>query len=300
MASGSTLRPGPTAGSEYASNVIAMSQVAGHSGAVVEVIDDDADGQVSVADLQRRLGEGSAPVKLVALGHVPTHGGLVNPVAAVGAACRDAGVLFLLDACQSVGQMPLDVATIQCDMLVATGRKFLRAPRGTGFLYVRQAILDRLEPPFLDLHSATYEPDGTFTMRDDCRRFETRELNVAATIGLGVAAEYALRWGLDAIENRVVELGDHLRAGIGAIEGIVDDLGVRPCGIVSFSVDGWPADDVKLMLRYSRINVSVSSPGHAPFDSPLSGPCGSGPSVGALLQHPRRDRPADPRAARPP
>jgi len=264
-----------TARSEYASNVIAMSQVAGHSGAVIEVIDDDADGQVSVADLQRRLGEGSARVKLVALGHVPTHGGLVNPVEAVGAACRDAGVLFLLDACQSVGQMPLDVATIQCDMLVATGRKFLRAPRGTGFLYVRQAILDQLEPPFLDLHSATYGPDGTVTMRGDCRRFETWESNVAATIGLGVAAEYALGWGLDAIENRVVELGDHLRAGIGAVEGIaIHDLGVRRCGIVSFGVDGWPADDVKRMLRDSRVNVSVSTPGHAPFDLPYRVPAG--------------------------
>ena len=98
---------------------------------------------------------------------------------------------------------------------------------------------------------------------------------MAATIGLGVAAEYALNWGLDAIENRVVELGDHLRAGIGAIEGIaIHDLGVRRCGIVSFSVDGWPADDVKLMLRDSRINVSVSSPGHAPFDLPDRAPAG--------------------------
>ena len=264
-----------TARSEYASNVIAMSQVARRSGAVIELVDDDAFGQVCVGDLERRLTDDSAPVKAVALGHVPTHGGLVNPVEAVGALCRDAGVLFLLDACQSVGQMPVDVTQIQCDVLVATGRKFLRAPRGTGFLYVRRAVLDQLEPPFLDLHSATYDADRGFAMRTDSRRFETWESNVAAKIGLGVAAEYALGWGLDAIEDRVVHLSDYVRTELGAVRGVtVCDLGVRRCAIVSFSVDGWSATDVKRMLRDAGVNVSVSSPDHAPFDLPRRAPAG--------------------------
>jgi cysteine desulfurase/selenocysteine lyase len=264
-----------TARSEYASNVIAMSQVARRSGAVIELIDDDAAGQVCVTDLQRRLTEGSAPVKLVAIGHVPTHGGLVNPVEAVGAACRHAGVLFLLDACQSVGQMPVDVAKIQCDVLVGTGRKFLRAPRGTGFLYVRRAVLDQLEPPFLDLHSATYDVGQGVSVRGDCRRFETWESNVAAKIGLGVAAEYALGWGLDAIERRVVELADHLRSELDAVDGVtVCDLGTRRCAIVTFRVADWAANEVRRMLGDAGVNVSVSTAGHAPFDLPDRAPAG--------------------------
>lgn len=265
-----------TSRAEYASNVIAMSQVARRSGAVIELVDDDASGQLSVADLQRRLADDrSARVKAVAIGHVPTQGGLVNPVEAVGALCRQAGVLYLLDACQSVGQMPVDVGAIQCDVLVATGRKFLRGPRGTGFLYVRRSVLDQLEPPFLDLHSATFETTRGVVMRDDCRRFETWESNVAAKIGLGVATEYALGWGLDTIENRVVELADHLRAGLDGVDGAtVSDLGTRRCAIVSFGVDRWSPDAVARMLTDAGINVSVSSAAHAPFDLPHRAPAG--------------------------
>src|SRR5919112_2323376 len=113
-----------TARAEYASNVIAFLQVAARTGAVVEVVDDDESGQLSIGDLRRRLGDESAgPVKLVAMTHVPTQGGLVNPAEEVGAAAREAGVPFLLDPCQSVRQLPVDVDRIGCDLLSGTGRK---------------------------------------------------------------------------------------------------------------------------------------------------------------------------------
>ena len=164
-----------TTTAEYASNYIPMRQVADRTGAAVVVVPDDEHGQVDVGRLAAMLDE---RVKLVSLVHVPSQGGLVNPAAEVGALCRAAGVPLLLDACQSVGQMPVDVGEIGCDMLSATGRKFLRGPRGTGFLYVRRDLVERLEPPLLDLHAAEWQPDGSYRIRPDARRFENWECNV--------------------------------------------------------------------------------------------------------------------------
>src|ERR1700733_623720 len=203
-----------TARAEYASNVIAFLQVAGRTGAVVEVVENDEHGQFSVAGLSERLGRGPGTVKLIAMTHVPTHGGLVNPAEEVGAVAREAGVPFLLDACQSAGQLGIDVRRIGCDMLSGTGRKFLRGPRGTGFLYVRREMLDKLEPPFLDLHAATWTGPSSFEIRDDARRFENWETNYAGKVGLGTAVGYALSWGLDAIEARVTAVAAGLRCGL--------------------------------------------------------------------------------------
>ena len=193
-----------TAMAEYASNFIAFLQVARKTGAVVEVIPNDASGQLSIEALRQAIDD---RVKLIAITHVPTNGGLVNPAAAVGQVAREAGVWYLLDACQSIGQLPLDVEAMGCDLLSATGRKYLRGPRGTGLLYVRRAILDRLEPPFLDLHAAQWVTPERFEMRPDARRFENWETYYAGKIGLGVAIEYALQWGIEAIWARVTTPG---------------------------------------------------------------------------------------------
>jgi selenocysteine lyase/cysteine desulfurase len=268
-------RPGDrilTAHAEYASNVIAFLQVAQRSGAVVEVVDDDEHGQLSVADLRNRIENGTGEAKLVAMTHVPTQGGLVNPAEEVGAVARQAGVPFLLDACQSVGQFPVDVGRIGCDMLSATGRKYLRAPRGTGFLYVRHEFLDKLEPPFLDLHAATWTAPGSYEIRGDARRFENWETNYAGKIGLGVAVEYALSWGLDAIGTRVAELAETLRGRLRDTDGVtVHDQGLRRGGIVTFTVDGVPSREVQQQLAAKSINTSVSPVGSARFDLPRRG-----------------------------
>ena len=248
-----------TARAEYVSNMIAFLQVARRTGAVVEVVEDDEHGQFSVAGLRRRLDRGAGDVKLIAMTHVPTHGGLVNPAEEVGAVARAAGVPFLLDACQSAGQLPVNVGRIGCDMLSTTGRKFLRGPRGTGFLYVRRDILGRLEPPFLDLHAATWTAPGEYEIRGDARRFENWETNYAGKIGLGVAVEYALSWGLEAIEARVTALAARLREQLQAIDGVqVHDLGQRRCGIVTFTVDGVPSQEVQRQLAARGVNTSVS------------------------------------------
>jgi cysteine desulfurase/selenocysteine lyase len=256
-----------TARAEYSSNMIAYLQVARRTGAVLEVVEDDEHGQFSVADLRERLTRGPGEVKLIAMTHVPTHGGLVNPAEEVGAVAREAGVPFLLDACQSAGQLPIDVRRIGCDMLSATGRKFLRGPRGTGFLYVRREILDKLEPPFLDLHAANWTGPDSYEIRGDARRFENWETNYAAKIGLGAAVEYAASWGLDAIEARVTALAEGLRERLTDISGVrVHDQGLRRCGIVTFTVDGVPARDVQRHLSARGVNTSVSIAEEGRFD----------------------------------
>ncbi len=191
----------------------------------------------------------------------------MQPAAAVGAVTRAAGVPLLLDACQSVGQLPLDVGELGCDILSATGRKFLRGPRGTGFLYVRRGLLEELEPPMLDLHAAEWQADGSYRIRPDARRFESWEANYAAKLGLGAAVEYALGWGLAAIRDRVYALAATLRERLDSLAGVtVQDLGVERCGIVTFTVHGLAAEEVLLALREQRINVSVSPSTYARLD----------------------------------
>ncbi|MEO0565804.1 MAG: aminotransferase class V-fold PLP-dependent enzyme, partial [Chloroflexota bacterium] len=143
-----------TVRAEYAANYVAFLHVAQQHDVEIVVIPSEATGQVSLDALEAAIDD---RVKLIAMTHIPTNGGLVNPAQAVGAIARAHGILYLLDACQSVGQMPIDVAAIGCDILSATGRKYLRAPRGTGFLYVRRDLIPQLTPPTLDLHGATWD-----------------------------------------------------------------------------------------------------------------------------------------------
>jgi selenocysteine lyase/cysteine desulfurase len=252
-------RPGDrilTARAEYASNYIAYLQIARKTGAMVEVVPDDETGQLSVEALRQMADE---RVRLIAVTHVPTNGGLVNPAAGIGAVAREIGAFYLLDACQSVGQMPINVNEIGCDLLSVTGRKFLRGPRGTGLLYVRRTILNQLEPPLLDLHAAEWVAPDHYVMRDDARRFENWETNVAAKLGLGAAIDYALDWGIEPIWERVSSLAERLREALGALPGvIVRDQGAVRCGIVSFTVDGADLTALRDALRAQNINVSVS------------------------------------------
>ncbi|HJU91575.1 MAG TPA: aminotransferase class V-fold PLP-dependent enzyme [Pyrinomonadaceae bacterium] len=245
-----------TAKSEYSSNYIAYLQVAQKTGAVVEVIPNDEHGQTSVDALRNMIDD---HIKLISITHIPTHGGLVNPAAEIGRVAREAGVLYLLDACQSVGQMPIDVKEIGCDILSTTGRKYLRGPRGTGFLYVRRELIEQLEPPFLDLHAATWVADDRYEIRTDARRFENWEMYYAGKVGLGVAIDYAMSWGLSTIWTRVRKLAAQLRSQLVALGSVtIHDLGVERCGIVTFKVEGITADELQSRLAEMRINVSVA------------------------------------------
>lgn len=247
----------------YGSHYFATRQAAALTGATVEVVPSHPDGSLDLDALRARL---DRDVRLMAATHVPTHRGLVNPVAEVGAACRAAGVPFFLDACQSVGQLPVDVGTIGCDVLTATGRKWLRGPRGTGLLWVRRGFLERLDPVGLDGVGSTWAPDG-YVLNPDATRFEEFEQPVAAVIGLGVAIGEVLTLGIDAIADRIGALAEGLRARLDAVPGVrVRDGGRVRSGIVTFTVGGVEAADVRAALAAAGVNVSTSGVGSAQLD----------------------------------
>jgi cysteine desulfurase / selenocysteine lyase len=249
-----------TCKAEYGSNLIAYLQAARRWGVEIVVLPDDETGQIDTGALARLLDDRvGGPIRLIGISHVPTNGGLVNPAEAVGALANAAGIPYLLDACQSVGQMRVDVQRLGCTFLSATGRKYLRAPRGTGFLYVREDWIDRLDAPMLDNTGANLLSADRYALRGDARRFEMFESSIAGKLGLGAAVDYALDWGLEEIGQRLAHLARLLRERLAAVPGVtVRDKGARKCGIVTFDVAGVSAPDVKLALAGAGITVSVS------------------------------------------
>ena len=239
---------------EYASNYIAFLQVRRRYGVKVEVVPNDSSGQLSVVALKTMI---NPKVKLIALTHIPTNGGLVNPAEAVGEVARNSGVLYLLDACQSLGQYPLDVEKLGAHMLSGTGRKYLRAPRGTGIMYVAREVYKAHEPLLLDMFGAELVDKDRFEMRPDARRFEHFEINFAGKVGMKKAIDYAMDLGMEAIWERVQHLAAYLRTQAEKISGVTaHDLGEVKSGITSLKL---PTDDVlgvMQRLRAQHINTS--------------------------------------------
>ena len=253
-------RPGDrilTTFSEYGSNVIAYLQQARRSGVSIDFVPNDEYGQIDVRALENMIDE---RVKLISISHIPTGNGLVNPARAVGRVAKAAGITYLLDSCQGVGQVPLDVQAIGCDLLSGTGRKYLRGPRGTGFLYVSKRIVDSIEPILLDQHAARLIDPNHYEIRSDAKRFENWEQFFAGKAALSSAIAYALDWGIENIERRIIDLATQLRIGLGSIDGIrVMDYGRQKCGIVTFDVSPISADRVRVFLARKKINVAISS-----------------------------------------
>jgi selenocysteine lyase/cysteine desulfurase len=177
-------------------------------------------------------------VGLIAISWIPTNGGLVNPAENVGKVAKKYNIPYLLDACQAAGQMQIDVNKIQCDFLSATGRKFLRGPRGTGFLYINEKWLDTIEPAMIDHFGAPWVKKNVYELREDARRFETWENSYALRAGLGEAINYAEEIGIDLIHERVQLLAKFNRDLLSEIQNIqLRDIGIEQCGIISFSID---------------------------------------------------------------
>jgi cysteine desulfurase/selenocysteine lyase len=240
---------------EYVTNLIGFINAKNNYGIEFKVIPNDADGNFPLQALEDAI---TPKTKLIAITQIPSTAGGMIPVAAIGKIARRHNILYMVDACQSIGQLPVDVKEIDCDMLSVTGRKYLRAPRGTGFLYVKKAVQDKLKLLLADGFSAPFVSESNFKPRDDARRFELYEKSRTLTLGLGKAVEYALNIGVDRIWQRVQHLAGHLRSQLQNIEGVtVHDFGNQLCGIVTFSVNGLDSAVVKNKLAEKHINVSV-------------------------------------------
>lgn len=240
---------------EYITNLIGFINVQQNNGVVLRVVPNDENGNLILTELEAAI---SPKTKLIAVTHIPSTAGGMIPVVAIGKIARKHNIMYLVDACQTAGQAPIDVEEIGCDALSVTGRKYLRAPRGTGFLYVRKAVQDRFKLFFMDGLSTPNVTQTGYNVRPDARRFELYEKSRALTLGLGKAIEYALAIGVNRSWHRIQMLADNLRWQLAAIEGVtVHDFGAEQCGIVTFSVKDIDSPTVKAKLLEQNINVSV-------------------------------------------
>ena len=244
-----------TGRAEYGANYVAFLQMRKRTGCEIEIIPCDASGASDAQALEKMIDD---RVKLIALTWISTNGGLVNPAAEIGKVARAHAIPYLLDACQAVGQMPVDVAALGCDYLCATGRKWLRGPKGTGFLYVREERLENIEPATIDDFGASWRAPDEYELRGDARRFETHEHAPALRLGLGAAVDYARALGLDEIRHRVRHLAMSLRAELARIPGVtVRDLGSEHAGLVTFSHERVAAADITAALHKAGVWVKT-------------------------------------------
>lgn len=255
-----------TTRNDFISNQIAFLSLRKRFGVEIVHAPDTAEGGVDV-EAMAALMRDRRP-KLVAATHIPTNSGLVQPIAEIGRHCRELGLLYLVDACQSVGQYPVDVEEIGCDLLTSTCRKFLRGPRGSGFLFVSDRFLEAgHEPLFIDMHGARWSAPGEYDPAESARRFEEWEFPYATVLGCARAARYAREVGLEAISRRTPALAARLRDGLAAVPGIeVLDRGPKLGALVTFSVKGWEAIPFKEAMDARRINSALSYREFAQFD----------------------------------
>jgi cysteine desulfurase/selenocysteine lyase len=246
-----------TSRSEYGANYVAFLQMQKRTGCVIDVIPCANSGATDPVALEKMIDD---RVKLIAITWIPTNGGLMNPAAEIGRVANDHGIPYLLDACQAVGQTPVDVHELGCDYLTATGRKWLRGPKGTGFLYVRE---DRLatgnpEPAIIDDFGAPWTDANEYILVDSARRFESHEKEPALMLGLGAAAEYAQALGLENIRKCVDDLAEGLRSELANLPGItVQNLGTEHAGLVTFTHDTVAAADITAALQNENISVKT-------------------------------------------
>ncbi|NGX57759.1 MAG: putative cysteine desulfurase [Chlamydiae bacterium] len=249
---------------EYISFYLSVLQQQKRIGFKPVITGSNEQGDIDLDTFKKTL---DSSVKAVLLGHMPTQSGILNPAEEVGAILQDHSAKYILDATQTVGQYPIDVEKIQCDALCGTGRKFLRGPRGTGFLYAKQNFAESLNPVVIDLGSAHWTSEGKYDLFPGTRRFECWEKNYAAMIGLTEAIRYANELGIENIWERTHKLGTMLREGLRNIDGVtICDPGTKHGAIVTFTLKGHSCLDIMKTLYQQNITIHYSMREYAPLD----------------------------------
>lgn len=249
----------------YVSHALHLMTLAREEGVLLEIVPTGADQRTDLDALERLLQNG--PTAVVTVAHVPTSSGIVEPVAEIGALVAKHGGFYVLDATQSVGHLAIDVRTVGCDVLVTTGRKFLRAPRGTGFAYVRAAAIARLLPTAPDVRAAHWTEASDWDVDGTARRFETWESSIAGRLGLGAALEEVLERGIDATEEWLTGAGRRLRATLAGIDGVrVAEPVDTASAIVTFVIDGIESGDVVARLAQQNVRVVSVPATHGQWD----------------------------------
>ena len=252
---------------EWGGNLASM-ELAVQAGARVEVIPCDASGAACPVALEAML---DAKVKLIDLTWLPANGGLINPAQAIGDVARRHAIPYFIDAGQAVGQLPVDVQALQCDVLKSAGRKHLRGPRGTALLYIRPDFLPHLNPAQRDVFSAPWTAEG-FDLRNDARRFETSEVSFALLAGLGNALHEINQLGIERVWQRVLQTSARIREALRQIPGIsLHDLGNTHSGLIAFNLAGWDSFELKQRLGVKRINIGANGVAYTPLDMQARG-----------------------------
>ena len=253
-----------TGENEYGSNYLGLLHLAKQRSLKILTIPNNESGTISLGQLEESVTD---KTRLIAITHVASQRGDVQPASKVGEIANKHNILYLLDACQSVGQINLDTRSLRCDFLCGSGRKYLRGPRGTGFLYTKSTALKNLEPVFLDLHSANWKNVGSYEFVRDAKMFECWERNMAAMIGLAAAVEYLLKLDVKMVEQRVKQLSLNLREKLSELADIkILEKSNNCSGIVTFTKTSISATDLKDELQKKGINISVIKHRNARLD----------------------------------
>jgi selenocysteine lyase/cysteine desulfurase len=255
-----------TTKNDYISNQLAYLSLAKRQGVDIRRAENLPTGEANPQSVKELLRD--PRVKLLAVTWVPTNSGLMQPVEELGEVAEAAGVPYLIDACQAMGEIPVDVSRLKCDFLSATARKFLRGPRGIGFLYVSDRALQRGDYPlYIDMRGANWITADTYEPAPDARRFENWEFAYALLLGLGEAARYALSVDVARGGGRARELAATMRNKLSALPGHrVLDRGKELAAIVTVVIPGWEAPALVDALRQRGINTSATLREYAVID----------------------------------
>lgn len=253
-----------TAFNEYCSNYVAFLQQARRCGIEIRVARAGADGGLDLGHLESLV---DARTRLIAVAAVPSSSGQVNPVVDIGRIARDRGVYYLLDACQAVGQLPVSVEEIGCDMMTGTSRKFVRGPRGVGFLYANDRVLTELEPAMVTNQAAAWVDDNRYELRPDARRFEDWERSVGNQLGFGAALDYLIALGPERAFATTQARAAELRQKLASVKGVTATCPEHArAAIITFNKHGLTAPEVKKRLEAKDIAVQVASVVHTRLD----------------------------------